>query len=424
MSLFTIGLNHKTAPVDIRERLVFAPEHLLQALREIRGLEGVNEAAIISTCNRTELYCQLDDPEREPGIIDWLGHYHHFETQELRQYLYLYEDESAVRHVLRVASGLDSLVLGEPQILGQFKTAFQSANSAGTVGRQLGRLFQHAFSVAKQVRTDTAIGASPVSVAFAAVDLAKRIFGDLAPYTALMIGAGETIELAARHLNGSGVKRILVANRSEEKARALAAQFGGEGMGLAQITSRLHEADIVISSTAAPIAILGKGAVEDALKIRKHRPFFMVDIAVPRDIEPQVGELDDVYLYTVDDLEEVIRENIASRQQAAEQAEEIIDLKVLDFMGWLRAQGAIENVVAYRQRADELRREVLDKARRRLAQGHPPEEVLEFLSTTLTNKLTHDPTTRLNQAARDGQDELLEAAAYLFNLSDLPDSKT
>ncbi len=423
MSLFTIGINHKTAPVDVRERVVFAPEHIQQALHEMRALKGVNEAAILSTCNRTEVYCQTDAPDEEPEIIEWLGTFHALAARELQPYLYRYEDESAVRHALRVACGLDSLVLGEPQILGQLKTAYQAANDAGTLGRQLGRLFQHAFAVAKQIRTDTAIGASPVSVAFAAVNLAKQIFGDLSRQTALMIGAGETIELAVRHLAANGIDRITVANRSLEKAQALAGQYGGEGMTLPAIGERLHEADIVISSTAAPLPILGKGAVERALKIRKHRPMFMVDIAVPRDIEPEVGTLDDVYLYTVDDLEEVINENLASRREAAQQAEDIIDLKVDDFMGWLRAQGAVSTIVAYRSKAEALREEVQAKARRLLSQGKPVDEVLDFLAHTLTNKLTHDATSRLNQAARDGNDELMKAAQALFNLLDLPPRK-
>ncbi|HDP88983.1 MAG TPA: glutamyl-tRNA reductase [Thioalkalivibrio sp.] len=420
MSLITVGINHKTAPVDIRERVVFAPDQLDQALRDIRALRGVREAAILSTCNRTELYCTLEDDEQQAEVIDWLGRYHHLNVSEIEPYLYLHEDETAVRHMLRVACGLDSLVLGEPQILGQLKTAFQQAANSGAVGRHLNRLFQHAFAVAKQVRTDTAIGASPVSVAFAAVSLARRIFGDLGNYTALMIGAGETIELAAQHLHANGIGRMLVANRNAERARHLAEQYGGEGFALPEIGERLHEADIVVSSTAAPLPILGKGAAERALKKRKHRPMFMVDIAVPRDIEPEVANLDDVYLYTVDDLEEVIQENMESRQQAAAQAEEIVDLRVEDFMGWLRAQGAIGTIVAYRERAEAARHDVHEKAERLLAQGRDPQEVLEFVTRTLTNKLTHDATSALNQAAHEGDTELLHAAIQLLNLNEMP----
>lgn len=419
MSLYTIGINHKTAPVDIRERVVFAPDQLEQALRDIRAL-GVLEAAIISTCNRTELYCLLEEPDQELRVVEWLGHFHQFDPSELKPYIYEHQDESAVRHALRVACGLDSLVLGEPQILGQLKTAFEAANHAGTVGRQLGRLFQHAFSTAKRVRTETAIGASPVSVAFAAVSLAKRIFGDLERQRALLIGAGETIELAARHLHANGVGRVTVANRSLERAHALADQFSGQAIALTAIPEHLPEADIVISSTAAPLPILGKGAVERAIKQRKHRPMFMVDIAVPRDIEPEVNELDDVYLYTVDDLDEVIQEGVASRQEAAQQAEEMIDVQVQSFMGWVRAQGSVGAIRAYREKASTVRQEVLDKAKRLLSQGRPAEEVIEFLAHTLTNKLTHDPTTALNRAAREAREDLITAAQEIFNLPDEP----
>jgi glutamyl-tRNA reductase len=417
MPLYTIGINHKTAPVDIRERIVFGPDQLDQALRDILAL-GVHEAAIVSTCNRTELYCTLEQPDQEIRVVEWLGHYHQFDPSELKPYIYEHQDESAVRHTLRVACGLDSLVLGEPQILGQLKTAFEAANQAGTVGRQLGRLFQHAFSTAKRVRTETAIGASPVSVAFAAVSLAKRIFGDLKQQRALLIGAGETVELAARHLHANGVGRVTVANRSLERAHALADQFDGQAIGLAAIPEHLSEADIVISSTAAPLPILGKGAVERAIKQRKHRPIFMVDIAVPRDIEPEVNELDDVYLYTVDDLEEVIEEGVASRKEAALQAEEMIDVQVQSFMGWVRAQGAVGAIRQYRNKADAVRQQVLDKARRLLAQGRPPEEVIEFLAHTLTNKLTHEPTTALNRAAREAREDLISAAQEMFDLPD------
>jgi glutamyl-tRNA reductase len=308
-------------------------------------------------------------------------------------------------------------VLGEPQILGQLKSAFQDARHAGTLGSQLGRLFQHAFSVAKQVRTDTAIGESAVSVAFAAVNLAKQIFGDLDKQTALMIGAGETIELAARHLHANGIGKIMVANRSLERAENLAEQFSGEALTLPALADRMHEADIIISSTASPLPILGKGATERALKLRRHRPFFMVDIAVPRDIEPEVGELDDDFLYTVDDLQEVIEENLQSRREAAEQAEEIILGRAEEFKGWLRGQGAVDMITSYRNQAQATQQEVLDKARRMLEQGKSADEALQFLAHTLTNKLTHAPTTQLNSAAREGRLEFVEMARELLGLN-------
>ncbi len=346
MSLITLGLNHTTAPVSIRERLVFPSEQLQQALRELVGISGINEAAILSTCNRTEVYCDINIENEESEVLQWLGDYHHFKPEDIKPFLYRHLDKSAVRHALRVACGLDSMVLGEPQILGQLKSAYQSADDAGTLGHQLGRLFQHAFSVAKQVRTDTAIGASPVSVAFAAVRLAQQIFSDLGKQTALLIGAGETIELAARHLAGNGIGNIIVANRHVARAQDLAEQYGGRGISLPEISKMLTQADIIISSTASPLPILGKGMVESALKQRKHRPIFMVDIAVPRDIEPEVNDLRDVYLYTVDDLQQVIEDNLESRREAANEAHDIIDVQVEHFMAWLRSQDAVGTIRA------------------------------------------------------------------------------
>jgi len=416
MSLLTIGINHKTAPVAVREQVAFAPEHLDQSLRALYDLKGVNEAIILSTCNRTELYCRIDEDASINDVVRWMEDHHRLSAEELAPFVYTHNGRESVHHLLRVACGLDSLVLGEPQILGQLKSAFQDARHAGTLGRQLGRLFQHAFSVAKQVRTDTAIGESAVSVAFAAVNLAKQIFGDLSGQTALMIGAGETIELAARHLHAQNVGKLLVANRSLERAELLADQFNGEAFTLPALAERLHEADIIISSTASSLPILGKGAVERALKRRKHHPFFMVDIAVPRDIEPEVGDLDDVFLYTVDDLQEVIEESLKSRREAAEQAEEIIDTRVEEFQGWLRGQGAVEMITQYRNKAREAHDATLEKALRMLDQGKSAEEALQFLAHTLTNKLTHEPTINLNLAAREGRLEMIENARELLGL--------
>ena len=415
MPLLTIGINHTSAPVALREQIAFAPERMADALRELTGIRPVNEAAIISTCNRTELYCGLENLD-DTAVIDWLSHYHSLSRAEIEPFLYRHPDSEAVRHILRVASGLDSMVLGEPQILGQVKDAYRTASDAGTLGRLLGKLFQHTFSVAKQVRTDTSIGTSAVSVAFAAVSLAKQIFGDMSRQTALLIGAGETIELVARHLHENQIGRMIVANRTAERAHQLAAQFDGYAIALKEMPSHLPEADIVISSTASQLPILGKGAAERAIKQRKHRPIFMVDIAVPRDIEPEVGELDDVYLYTVDDLREVIEENLRSRREAAKQAEEIIDVQTSQFMNWLRSLGAIATICTYRDNADALRQEVLNVALRRLERGNDPADVLQWLAHSLTNKLIHTPSTRLREAGMDGQEELLEAARELFQL--------
>lgn len=416
MAIFAFGINHKTAPVDIREQIAFVPEKLPLALNDILSQSSASEAAIVSTCNRTELYCELNAWENQ-DLIHWFENYHQLDHNTLSPYIYTYAEDDAVQHLLRVASGLDSMVLGEPQILGQIKDAYTTASRAGTIGRQLNRLFQHTFSVAKTVRTDTAIGSSPVSVAFAAVSLAKRIFTQLADHTALLIGAGDTIELVARHLHEQQVKRMIVANRTVERANILAKQFNAEPIALSDMPSQLAHADIIISSTASPLPILGKGAVESALKARKHRPIFMVDIAVPRDIEPEVGELRDIYLYTVDDLQDVIEEGHQSRKAAAEQAEEIIVHETQHFIGWLRSLDAVDTIRSYRNKAEQLRDETLEQAQRQLAAGKDPQQVLQEMARTLTNKLTHDASVQLNRAAYDGKNELLDFAQKLFNLN-------
>ena len=418
MTLLAFGINHKTAPVDIREKVAFAPDKLGAALQDLLTLTAVNEAAIVSTCNRTELYCDLSEAD-SAEVLAWFRAYHSLSAEELEPYIYTHLDNQAVHHILRVASGLDSLVLGEPQILGQIKDAYHTANQAGAIGHLLNRLFQHTFSVAKEVRTDTAIGSSPVSVAFAAVSLAKQIFSDLSEHTALLIGAGDTIDLVARHLNEQGIKHLIVANRTVERAMTLANQFmHSEAIALAEMPARLAEADIIISSTASQLPILGKGAVESALKSRKHRPIFMVDIAVPRDIEPEVGALSDVYLYTVDDLHEVIEEGRQSREDAAEQAHEIIENQVEHYMGWLRSLEAVDTIRSYREQAEQLRDEAMQNARRQLAAGHDPEAVMSELARVLTQKLLHQPTVQMNRAAFEGRDELLETVRELFNLKD------
>jgi len=419
MSIITLGLNHKTAPVSIRERLAFSPENLASAVKSLSALGNIKEAAILSTCNRTELYCATDNDESLnqqaiEQIVDWLSQFHDLKSSEFSDHLYTHRHEDSIRHALQVACGLDSLVLGEPQILGQMKQAYAQANEQGTMGSLLGKLFQHSFSVAKQVRTDTAIGSSPVSVAFAAVSLSKQIFGDLNEHTALMIGAGETIELAARHLQSNNIKHIIIANRSVDKGQVLAEQFDGEAIALPQIPDYLHKADIVISSTASPLPILGKGAVENALKKRKHKPMFMCDIAVPRDVEAEVNELDDVFLYTVDDLHEIIQENIESRQEAAEQAHKIIDNQVDDFLNWERALDSVEVIRDIRESAEVISNEILQKAQAQLAQGKSADEALAFLARTLTNKLLHQPSATLRQTGENSRHDLLDFARQLF----------
>jgi glutamyl-tRNA reductase len=413
MSLLVLGLNHKTAPVDIRERITFGPDIVVAALRSLLEKPGLNEAVILSTCNRTEIYCVLTQTDQdEVGL--WLSDFHGLELETISPYLYRHEGKDAIQHLLQVSCGLDSMVLGEPQILGQVKSAYQTANVAKATGKLLGRLFQHSFSVAKQVRTDTAIGCSPVSVAFAAVSLARQIFSDLSEQTAMLIGAGETVELAARHLHQHGIGRIIVANRTLDRAHILANQFDGYAISLTEISTHLAEADIIISSTASPLPILGKGAVESALQKRKHQPVFMVDIAVPRDIEAEVGKLNDVYLYTVDDLDEVIQENMRSRQEAALQAQEIIEQHTEEFMGWLRSLDAVSIIQHYRGQAESIRDDVLERAQRQLSNGKDPQEVLQYLAYTLTNKILHTPSAQIRQAGFQGQHSLLKAADALL----------
>jgi glutamyl-tRNA reductase len=422
MTLFTLGLNHKTAPVEIRERLTFGPDVIAGALRSLGQQPGVDEALILSTCNRTEIYAVIN-ADAEPRLRKWLSDFHGLPRDSVNPYLYHHQDLAGVQHLLRVSSGLDSMVLGEPQILGQVKSAFKIASQAGATGKLLGRLFQHAFAVAKQVRTDTSIGTSPVSVAFAAVSLARQIFSDLSQQCALLIGAGETIELAARHLHQHGIGRMVVANRTVERAQGLAGQFDAYAIALTELSHHLAEADIVISSTASPLPVLGKGAMESALKKRKHRPVFLVDIAVPRDIEAEVGELEDAYLYTVDDLQEVVEDNMRSRREAAKQAEEIVELNADEFMGWVRSLDAVSLVQGYRGQAEAMRDEVLQRALRQLANGKPADEALRYLAHTLTNKLIHVPSTRIRQAGAAGENQLLEAANTLLQVRKSSDAR-
>jgi len=416
MSLLTLGLNHKTAPLELRERLAFTPQTLPEALHSLKKLAAVEEAAILSTCNRTELYCVIastnDNTDR--SLIEWFSRFHGMSATEVSKYLYLHNHEQTIRHAMEVASGLDSMVLGEPQIVGQMKDAYALANKQGTMGRLLRKLYDRAFAVSKQVRTDTDIGANPVSVAFAAVSLARQIFGELNQSTVMLIGAGETIDLTARHLHSQGIQHIIIANRSVDRAQHLAEEYNGDAISLQHIGEHLHRCDIVIASTASPLPILGKGTVERALKQRKHEPIFMVDLAVPRDVEPEVSELDDVYLYSVDDLQSVIQQNLEGRQQAAEQAREIIDTQVSSFLQWQRSLGAVDVIADIRSHTKQISAEVMTKAKRQLASGQDPEKVLEFFCHTLTNKFLHQPSIRLRQACQDNQHNILDIAYELL----------
>ncbi|MES2825880.1 MAG: glutamyl-tRNA reductase [Pseudomonadota bacterium] len=415
MTLFAFGINHTTASLAVRERMAFAPEVMGLALTSARAHAELAEVAILSTCNRTEIYvCSERQVEQ---IIEWLIAHTSISAEELAQCYYCHVNDEAVRHMMKVAGGLDSLILGEPQILGQMKSAYAVACEAGTVGGELHNTFQQIFSIAKRVRTETAIGENPVSVAYAAVSLAQQIFSDLKKDTALLIGAGETIELVARHLVDQGIHRIIVANRTLDRAQRLAQEFNGEAILLADIPEHLYRADIVISSTASQLPLLGKGAVESALKKRKHKPMFMLDIAVPRDIEEQVGELDDVYLYTVDDLHAVIDKNKKSRVAAADKAEEIINEGVELYRRQQRTLNAVATVKAYRRKAEKLRDIELQKALSLMEAGGNAEQVLQQLARNLTNKLIHAPTAVLKNASANGRNQVIQVAQELFELS-------
>jgi len=417
MALLAYGINHRTASVDMREKLAFSPDTVISALNEVRDQARLREVAILSTCNRTELYCCAEVEDSGP-LLAWLGHYHGLPMDQISRCVYEFWNEAAVRHLMRVASGLDSMVLGEPQILGQLKSAYSVAQEARTVGPELGRLFQHSFSAAKQVRTQTGIGTNPVSVAFASVKLAKRIFSDLSKTSVLLIGAGETVELVARHLVEQGVKHITVANRTLSRANAIAEEFNGHAITLSDIPLALPRADIVISSTASPLPILGKGAVEHALKLRKHKPMFMMDIAVPRDIEEEVAELADVYLYTVDDLQQVVDENRRQRQEAASKAERLVDSCMAQFMDSLKSLDAVDAIRDYRHKLEALRQMELEKALAQIRTGGDPEQVLQRMSRSLMNKVMHAPTTQLRQAAENGRNDQIEWAQKLLGITE------
>lgn len=414
MTLLAFGLNHQTAPIALREQVAFTSETLPGALRSLHALTGVDEAALLSTCNRTELYLEVTT-EAEPAVLDWLASHHRLGRDALQTYMYRHADADAVRHLFRVAAGLDSLVLGEPQILGQVKEAWQAARSAGALKTPLDRLFQQCFSVAKRVRTDTRIGAHPVSVAYASVRLAQQVFAELDQATVLLIGAGETIELAARHLMDAKARRLLVANRTLEHAQQLAHRFGGVALPLSDLDRHLAEADIVISATASREPVLRRASVEAAIRARRRRPMFLLDLAVPRDMEPEVALIEDVFLYTIDDLDQVISENRQARRIAADEAETLIALQVDQFMRWWRGNQRQDTLKLLRSRGETTRDALLHKAREQLAHGRDPTEILDALAYGLTNKLLHAPTAALRQAALDGDAALLEAAARIFD---------
>ena len=421
MSLLCLGISHQTAPLEIRERLAFAPAAVADALRDLTRTAGVDEAVLVSTCNRTELFCALDAETaaaKEAQVVAWLLARGGGAEPEVSARLYRHRGDDAVRHLLRVASGLDSMVLGEPQILGQLKDGYETAAGAGSVGPHLNRLFQRCFAVAKHVRSDTAIGANPVSVASAAVGLARQVFGALDARTALLIGAGETVELVARHLRAQGLERMIVANRNLDRAHDLAARHGGYAIALEELEAHLHEADLVVCATASPDPVLREPTVRAARARRRRRsPLLIVDIAVPRDVESAVAQLDDVFLYTVDDLKGVIEDNLRSRRAAAEDAGQIIESEVAVYAADLKALDAVPSIRALRERAEAEKRRALGEAQHMLELGRPPAEVLEWLAHTLANRLLHAPSTNLKEMVKDDPQAIARMRA-LFGLGD------
>jgi glutamyl-tRNA reductase len=413
MQLFAFGINHQSAPLEVRERVAFNAEGLPGALRDLVDHEPVREAAIISTCNRTEVYCNAQDPGK---AVQWLADYQRVRPATLEPFLYTLPRERAVKHAFRVASGLDSMVLGEPQILGQMKQAVRSAEKAGTLGLVLHKLFQQTFSVAKEVRTRTDIGAASVSMAAAAVRLAERIFPGIGGQRILFIGAGEMIELTAAHFAAQHPRGMTFANRTVERAQVLATRFGAQAVSLNDLSEVIAAHDIVVTSTASPLPIIGKGMVERALRRRRHRPMLMVDLAVPRDVENEVATMDDVFLYSVDDLGKVAQEGRDQRAAAVLKAEEIIDAKVIDFMHWLGGREAVPTIRALRDQAERARRHAVERALRLLHRGEPADNVLEALSQALTNKLMHAPTAALHDAAEADRLQLVRLLERVYQI--------
>jgi glutamyl-tRNA reductase len=419
MSVFTLGLNHTTAPVDLRGRFAFTPEQLSPALRGFRErlTRALPEAALLSTCNRTELYVAAEPAQAHALVapaIDWLATQGGVPGDQLRHHTYVLENHDAARHAFRVASGLDSMVLGEPQILGQMKQAVREADAAGTLGSTLHQLFQRSFSVAKDVRTSTEIGSHSISMAAASVRLASQLFEDLRDIRVLYVGAGEMIELVATHFAARGPKGMAIANRTLERGEKLATRFGAEALRLADLPARLHEFDAIVSCTASTLPIIGLGAVKSALKARRHRPMFMVDLAVPRDIEPEVGSLSDVYLYTVDDLSALVQTAGERRQAAVAQAEAIIDAGVQSFTHWLDQRATVPLIQALQAQADDWRSAELARARKLLAKGADVDSVLDALAKGLTQKLLHGTLAELHASDGEARAQMAQTVSRLF----------
>jgi glutamyl-tRNA reductase len=414
MPLFAIGLNHRTAPLEVRERVAFPLESQRPALESLKAHTGAEEITLVSTCNRTEIYLRANTADAGERTSKWLAQKAESEGMDLLPHLYHFTEGDVARHAFRVASGLDSMVLGEPQILGQVKLAVKVAGEAGMLHGPLDRLFQDTFKVAKQVRTDTEIGATSVSMAAASMKLAQQLFGDLSDTRLLLIGVGEMIELAATHFAAQSPRAIVVANRTLERGKELASRFNATAITLQQLPERIHEFDVIISSTASTLPIIGKGMVERALKQRRHRPICMVDLAVPRDIEAEVGNLDDVFLYTLDALGKIIQQNTEKREAAVAEADAIIEVRTGEYMAWLSSRATIPVIQQLRSKADQYRHAELERAHKLLAKGEDPAKVLEALANGLTNKFLHHPLTALKRVSGAERDALTDALGKLY----------
>ena len=413
--ILVFGVNHKSAGIEIREKIHFSPEEIIEALHSAVRETGLKEVSILSTCNRTELYGVGDVSDHD--LLLWLARNRNLEFEKLKHAFYCHKNLLALKHLMLVSSGLDSMVFGEPQIFGQIKSAYSVGREAGTVSSGLNQVFQHVFSTVKRIRTETAIGQNPVSVAYASVRLARQIFSDFESKTALLIGAGETIELVARHLGDQGLGEIIVANRTHSRARDVAQDFASKIILLSDIPAHLHKADILISSTASQLPILGKGAVEDAIKKRRKKPMLLIDLAVPRDIEPQVDEMSDVYLYNVDDLTNVVQDGLESRRSAAGAADVIIEQEIKSWTRHQKALNAVDTIRAFRKSIEILRDVEVEKALSSVRRGQDSEEVINTLARNLTNKLMHKPTTRLKLAGEEGREDTIHVTKDLFGLT-------
>ena len=415
MPLFALGLSHRTAPAAVREALAFPAETRRDVLRSLAAECGADEAVLLATCNRTEIYIGGDDRAILDRAALWLERWASRPIDAFASHLYCHcGDEEVSRHAFRVACGLDSMVLGEPQILGQVKAAIQDAAEAGTLGGHLDRLFQQAFGVAKEVRARTEIGEASVSMAAVSLKLARQLFGDLAATRVLFVGAGEMIEQAAVYFAAQSPRELVVANRTLERGQALAQRFGARAISLAELPARFHEFDVIVSCTASTLPLIGKGMVERALKARHHKPVFIVDLAMPRDVEPEVAELRDVFLQTLDTLAELTQRNTRKREDAVRQAESIIAARVAQFAEWVAARAMVPTIRRLRAAAETLREIELARARKRLANGDDPLDVVEALSRGLVAKLLHRPMRALNEASAAERDALAGAVATLF----------